>query len=154
MNTKQLWTALTLNPKTNFYFDGIFSIDTLKEIKEKPDLIICNTDPSDQPGEHTVLFFFNENSVDFYDSLGRDITYYGSEFINFIKNYTSHFEQCLRRMQPLESDLCGLDEPFCQSYSLGSLRKEPSRCVIIFVSFRVVPHGTQGTGPEIVTRSA
>ena len=96
MNTKQLWTALTLNPKTNFYFDGIFSIDTLKEIKEKPDLIICNTDPSDQPGEHWVLFFFNENSVDFYDSLGRDITYYGSEFINFIKNYTSNFEQCLR----------------------------------------------------------
>ena len=107
MNTKQLWTALTLNPKTNFYFDGIFSIDTLKEIKEKPDLIICNTDPSDQPGEHWVLFFFNENSVDFYDSLGHDITYYGSEFINFIKNYTSNLGQCLRRMQPVKSDLCG-----------------------------------------------
>ena len=30
MNTKQLWIALTLNPKTNFYFDGIFSIDTLR----------------------------------------------------------------------------------------------------------------------------
>ena len=44
MNTKQLWIALTLNPKTNFYFDGIFSIDTLKDIKEKPSLIICNTD--------------------------------------------------------------------------------------------------------------
>ena len=105
MNTKQLWTALTLNPKTNFYFNGIFSIDTLKEIKEKPDLFICNTDPSDQPGEHWVLFFFNENSVDFYDSLGCDITYYGSKFINFIKNYTFNFEQCLRRMQPVESDL-------------------------------------------------
>ena len=116
MNTKQLWTALTLNPKTNFYFDGIFSIDTLKEIKEKPDLIICNTDPSDQPGEHWVLFFFNENSVDFYDSLGRDITYYGSEFINFIKNYTSNFEQCLRRTQPLESDLCGY---YCLYYAFA-----------------------------------
>ena len=86
MNTKQLWIALTLNPKTNFYFDGIFSIDTLKDIKEKPSLIICNTDPSDEPGKHWVLFFFSEDSVDFYDSLGRDITYYGSEFIDFIKN--------------------------------------------------------------------
>ena len=57
MNTKQLWTALTLNPKTNFYFDGIFSIDTLKEIEEKPDLIICNTDPSDQPGEQPGICF-------------------------------------------------------------------------------------------------
>ena len=35
MNTKQLWIALTLNPKTNFYFDGIFSIDTLKDIRRK-----------------------------------------------------------------------------------------------------------------------
>ena len=85
MNTKQLWIALTLNPKTNFYFDGIFSIDTLKDIKEKPSLIICNTDPSDEPGKYWVLFFFNEDSVDFYDSLGCDITYYGSEFIDFIK---------------------------------------------------------------------
>ena len=106
MNTKQLWTALTLNPKTNFYFDGIISIDTLKEIKEKPDLIICNTDPSDQPGEHWVLFFLNENSVDFYDSLGCDITYYGSEFINFIKNYTSNFEQCLRSVICVDIIVC------------------------------------------------
>ena len=30
MNTKQLWNALTHNPATNFYFDGIFSADTLK----------------------------------------------------------------------------------------------------------------------------
>ena len=48
MNTKQLWNALTLNPVTNNNFDGIFSIDTLKEIKEKPTLIVCNTDPSDK----------------------------------------------------------------------------------------------------------
>ena len=40
MNTKQLWNALTLNPVTNNNFDGIFSIDTLKEIKEKPTLIV------------------------------------------------------------------------------------------------------------------
>ena len=88
----------------------------MKEIKEKPDLIICNTDPSDQPGEYWVLFFFNENSVDFYDSLGCDITYYGSEFINFIKNYTSNFEQCLRRTQPVESDLCG---HYCLYYAFA-----------------------------------
>ena len=45
MNTKQLWNALILNPVTNKYFDGIFSIDTLQDIKEKPTLIICKTDP-------------------------------------------------------------------------------------------------------------
>ena len=87
MNTKQLWNALTLNPVTNNNFDGIFSIDTLKEIKEKPTLIVCNTDPSDKAGEHWVLFFFHDNTLDFYDSLAhsvqlwhkkrRDITFIG-----------------------------------------------------------------------------
>ena len=57
MNTKQLWCALTMNHYTNPYFDGIYSIDALKNIKDKPELIICNTDPSDKPGEHWVLFF-------------------------------------------------------------------------------------------------
>ena len=58
MNTKQLWTALTLNEVTNPYFDGVYSIDTLLDIEIKPELIICNTEPSDQAGEHWVLFLF------------------------------------------------------------------------------------------------
>ena len=96
MNTKQLWNALTLNPVTNNNFDGIFSIDTLKEIKEKPTLIDCNTDPSDKAGEHWVLFFFHDNTVDFYDSLAHEITYYGSEFIYFVKRFANNFKYTVR----------------------------------------------------------
>ena len=114
MNTKQLWNALCLNPVTNQYFDGIYSADTLKEIREKPDLIICNTDPSNKPGEHWVLFFFSDNGVDFFDSLGRDIKYYGSIFLDFIANFVTNYEQSLQRMQPLKSDLCG---QYCLYYA-------------------------------------
>ena len=73
MNTKQLWNALTLNPVTNNNFDGIFSIDTLKEIKEKPTLIVCNT-----------------------DSLAHEITYYGSEFIYFVERFAYNFKYTVR----------------------------------------------------------
>ena len=116
MNTKQLWNALCLNPITNKYFDGVYSSDTLKEIKEKPNLIICNTDPSNKPGEHWVLFFFSENSVDFFDSLGRDIKYYGSVFLNFIANFANNYKQCNKRTQPIESDLCG---QYCLYYAFA-----------------------------------
>ena len=46
MNTKQIWQALTCNTKTEPYFDGVLSIDMLRKIKNKPKLIICNSDPS------------------------------------------------------------------------------------------------------------
>ena len=79
-----------MNYYTNPHFDGIYSIDTLKNIKEKPELIFCNTDPSDKPGEHWVLFFFdNDGSVDFYNSLDRDINFYGSEFLDFVKKFAT-----------------------------------------------------------------
>lgn len=115
MNTKQLWTALTLNVKTNMYFDGVFSYNTLKNIKEKPGLIICNTDPSYKPGEHWVLFFFDsEDSVDFYDSLGKDISYYGDEFLKFILRFAKNITQCEKRTQPINSSLCG---QYCLYYA-------------------------------------
>ena len=77
MNTKQLWQALTSNPVTEPHFDGIFSVDTLKEIKTKPELIICNTGLSNKPGKHWLLFFSQNNTVDYYHSFDHDLDDYG-----------------------------------------------------------------------------
>ena len=107
MNTKQLWQALTSNPITEPYFDGIFPIDQLKGIKRKPELIICNTDPSNKPGQHWILFFFYNDTVDFFDSLGRSMDYYGDEFVNFAKKFSSKFQISLVRTQPKNTSLCG-----------------------------------------------
>ena len=116
MNTKQLWNALCLNPVTNQYFDGLYSADTLKEIREKADLIICNMDPSNKSVEHWVLFFFRDNSADFFDSLGRDIKYYGSIYLDFIANFVTDNEQTLQRTQQVNSDLCG---QYCLYYAFA-----------------------------------
>ena len=92
MNTKQILQALTCNTKTEPYFDGVFSIDMLHKIKNKPKLIICNTDPSTKPGKHWVLFFFHNDAVDFFDLLGNDMNYYGDEFIDFAKRFSSKYQ--------------------------------------------------------------
>ena len=107
MNTKQIWQALTSNTKTEPYFDGVFPIDELKKIKNKPELIICNTDPSNKPGQHWVLFFFHDDTVDFFDSLGRNMEYYGDKFVNFAKKFSSKFQISLVRTQPKNTSLCG-----------------------------------------------
>ena len=107
MNTKQIWQALTCNTKTEPYFDGVFSIDMLHKIKNKPKLIICNTDPSTKPGKHWVLFFFHNDTVDFFDSLGNDMNYYGNEFINFAKRFSSKYQISLIQTQPKNTSICG-----------------------------------------------
>ena len=107
MNTKQIWQALTCNTKTDPFFDGVFSIDMLQTIKYKPELIICNTDPSTKPGKHWVLFFFYADTVDFFDPLGKDMEYYGDEFVKFSKRFSSKYQSSLIRTQPKNSSFCG-----------------------------------------------
>lgn len=119
MNTKQLWNALSSNFYTHKYFDGVYSIDNLKDIKCKPKLIICNTDPSYKPGKHWVLFFFNKDKVEFYDSLGKDLDEYGKEFYNFVQKFAKSYERATERTQPVKSSLCG---EYCLYYAYCTCR--------------------------------
>ena len=38
-------------------FDGVFSSDRLPT---KPRLLVCNTDPSDMPGEHRIAIYVDD----------------------------------------------------------------------------------------------
>ena len=116
MNTKQIWQALTSNPLTEPYFDGVFPADGLRDIKTKPKLIICNTDPSNLPGKHWLLFFFQNDTVDYYDSLGNNLEYYGKEFTDFVKKFAKFYEKAEVRTQPLNTSLCGY---YCLYFAYG-----------------------------------
>ena len=107
MNTKQLYKALTCNVYTEPCFGGIFSRDTLKDITIKPKLIIVNTDPSYKPGKHWVLFYFNGDNVEFFDSLGKDLKSYGYEFVRFANRFAHTVNYAKVRTQPKNSILCG-----------------------------------------------
>jgi len=49
-------------------YDGVFSIDTLPE---HPRLLVCNTDPSNEPGRHWVAICVRDGRREFFDSFGR-----------------------------------------------------------------------------------
>ena len=51
MNTDQLDRTIRLYAKR---FDGVFSSDRLPT---KPRLMVCNTDPSDESGEHWIAIY-------------------------------------------------------------------------------------------------
>ena len=123
MNTLQLNHVLTSNPVTKKYFNGVYPKDTLELIENKPSLIICNTDTSEGEGKHWILIHFNNNEVEFFDSLGKNPLDYGVEFFNFMKKYASECNFTSIRVQPRNSDLCGQYCVFfahkrCQGYNM------------------------------------
>ena len=114
MNTKQIWQAINNNPKIYNYFDGVYSLDTLCEIRKKPKLIICNTDPSYLPGKHWVLFYFRTNKVEFFDSTASSIHSYGDEFVKFIFKFAEKCESNSVAIQKKGTDVCG---EYCLYYA-------------------------------------
>ena len=116
MNTKQLWNALVNNKVTEPFFDGIFPRDMLTIIENKPQLIICNTDPSFKKREHWILFFFDKNFVEFFYPLGKSINNYGKEFSELINKFADEYKFCKVRAQPIQSNLCG---DYCLYYAYG-----------------------------------
>lgn len=136
MNTKQINHILATNPVTKNFFNGVFPKDYLKLIEEKPKLIICNTDESYRSGKHWVLFFFDSENVDFFDSLGENPSKYGSEFIKFMEKYSEVCNFSPIRLQPLNTDLCGhyciyFAHKRCQGYDMKYiLNNMPDRMFI------------------------
>ena len=53
---------------------GVFSSDRLPT---KPRLLVCNTDPSDESGEHWIAIYVDDDGhyAEYFDSLGRARTY-------------------------------------------------------------------------------
>ena len=107
MNSKELFHALFCNPVTEPFFDGIYARDQLESIIIKPRLVIVNTDPSYSKGEHWLLFFFRGQVVNFFDSLGRDVSEYHADIWHFVYRYSSQIVSAKIRIQPPKSDLCG-----------------------------------------------
>ena len=128
MNTKQIWQALSQNEITYEYFNGVFPKDSLSYIKDKPKLIICNTDPSYKSGEHWIAFFFDESDgVDFFDSLGRKMDYYGNDFVNFASQFASKYNWSTVRTQPKGSNLCG---QYCLFFAYKRCKGEKLESII------------------------
>ena len=52
------------------HFDGVFACDHLPT---KPRLMVCNTDKSDEPGEHWIAIYVDDDGRygEYFDPLGR-----------------------------------------------------------------------------------
>jgi hypothetical protein len=132
MNTFQLWYALTSNPVTARTFDGVFAKDTLCTIQAPSGLLICNTDSSDKPGKHWLLLYHHGDTLEYFDSLGKDIQEYGDEFVTFAKRIkaTKVVTIINERIQPKGTSLCG---DYCLYYAYARMKGQSMNDIVRFI---------------------
>ena len=119
LNTIEIYTALNNEPNTEKCLTAVCSRTGLKDIKEKPKLVIVNTDPVWEPGTHWLLLYFNDSGVcEFFDSLGKDTADYHQEIENFMSLHTTkpYIKVNQYRIQPINTALCG---HYCLWYAYG-----------------------------------
>ena len=72
-------------------FLGVYAADELIDIDVyKKGVLICNTNPSNQIGEHWIALCLSKSTIIYYDSLNTN--FYKSDFIQkFLKKHNKNF---------------------------------------------------------------
>ena len=85
-------------------FDGVFSSDSLPR---KPKLLVCNTDPSNMPGEHWIAIYVDDDGHygEYFDSLARAPSRLFERYMNeHCRQWT--YNNC-KQLQSITSRFCG-----------------------------------------------
>lgn len=127
MDTIQIFNILSKNKDTKKYFQGVFALDKLPQVKKKPACFVINTDKSNRPGTHWVSIFFPlKGCAEYFDSYGRPPK--NEFFIKFLLKNSNRYIYSNKFIQNLFSDNCGkyccvFLAKRCQGNSLKKIQK-------------------------------
>lgn len=126
MDSKTVEKTLLLDPVTRKVFTGVFASDLLpKHLSYLPAALVCNTDPSDEPGEHWVAIYVDGNGHgEYFDSYG--LPPLQNSIIKFLNECAVNWTYNSKRLQGLFSSVCGYYCIYyllyrCRGYSLNSI---------------------------------
>jgi len=100
MNSYDIERILKANSSS---FRGVFSCDTLPESNVK-ELMVCNTDPHDKPGEHRITMYLDGQRGEYFDSFGRPPA---KVFKDYMNRYCKYWTFNERQLQSICSRFCG-----------------------------------------------
>jgi len=125
MNTREIFAKL--KGRCNGRFMGVFARDRLplQLPQRRPLLLICNTDPHDEPGEHWIAMFIGNNAKgEYFDSYGRDAPLI---FKNYLNRYCTNWIKNDVRVQSVLSSFCG---HYCAFYCLFKAHDHDMRSIV------------------------
>lgn len=110
MNSEQLLNIVKTDPCLNLRVKGVYASNTLPRfVTQYPSAFIINTQPLPLPGEHWIAIIVHSPlRAEFFDSLGHTPADYNQDIQNFLDKNSKRCYYKATRLQPRNSDLCGL----------------------------------------------
>jgi hypothetical protein len=103
MDTRDIERFLHQDRVCRMMFQGVFSCDTLPR---NPHLLICNTDPSYEPGKHWIAIHVDGHGRgEYFDSFGRPPNEHFRQYMN--KHCGNRWTYNKRHLQSIISSFCG-----------------------------------------------
>ena len=104
MNAGQIENSFRGDKFASQYFVGVFAADKIPD-KEFPGGFVVSTDESGQPGQHLVAFFTVDNTIECFDSFGKNPGVYSVH----IKKWLDDMYQVVQceTLQSEDSTVCG-----------------------------------------------
>lgn len=154
MDTKELEDILNRISETSTLgvdaFLGVFAWDQLPRVKIEQETWYCivNCCPISQPGIHWLCLFYENGTLEFFDSFGMPPTFYTgiAEFITSQAPRNVFFST--NTLQSYESDACG---PYCVNYIFFRQIGFPAPVVIL--GFYVLDPSTRDEVTKCFMRS-
>jgi len=101
----QIEKALRSDETTKNVFIGVFSADKLPSPKAFPAAYIANTEPSDMSGQHWVAFYCVNDTIECFDSFGRNPAEYSEHLAAWINDDYKIVQ--IETLQSDDSTVCG-----------------------------------------------
>ena len=120
MNTQQIDYIIRRHVRG---FDGVFSSNTLPP--DNPRLLVANTQPSDQPGEHWISIYVDRNGDGkYFDSFSRPPS---RNFKDYLDKHCKSWTYNSTQLQSIASKLCG---QYCVVWCIF-IRKKADLCNLL-----------------------
>ena len=132
MNSERLESLLRKDAKCRAMFLGVFARDRLPKTfdKSKPALLVCNTDPHDEPGQHWVVLYIENSSYgEYFDSFGEAPA---ASFRTFLHEHCERWIYTDRNLQSVISRFCG---HYCIFYCVHRARGKTIQAITNMLSF-------------------
>lgn len=108
MDTTELERFLKNNVITQKTYHGVYPSDLLpRVIKKRPCAIVVNTDPHQEPGQHWLGIYLDNEKATFFDSYGREPSFYPKSITRFINRNAERLVYHNRQLQDDLAVVCG-----------------------------------------------